>query len=231
MSFPSPVELCRELGSPHGNESTDAIEFCPQHFARWWPQDCPLPTVLHSDGWNSRARITRGQLFALGRRASTAEDAVKFFAATAAYGSGTQARSVYRACRAPAVSGFGEVLADLIDRGRGLTAAESFALWHSAVPFVGPSTFTKLAYFSQPEWSLETADKPMILDGRILRALNCAGAAISSRLYSEYLDLLAMTAALAGWSESAVERRWTHMGLKLLGTPTSHTVCAPALLL
>ena len=71
----------------------------------------------------------------------------------------------------------------------------------------------------------------MILDGRILRALNCAGAAISSRLYSEYLDLLAMTAALAGWSESAVERRWTHMGLKLLGTPTSHTVCAPALLL
>lgn len=231
MSFPSPLELCRELGTPHGSESTDAIEFCPQHFAQWWPEDCPLPEVLHSDGWNSRAQISRGQLFALGRGATTADDAVEFFAAAAAYGSGTQARSVYRACRAPAVDGFGQVLADLIDRGRGLTAAESFSLWNGAVPFVGPSTSTKLAYFSQPEWSLETADKPMILDGRILRALGSSGATISSRLYQEYLDVLAMTAALADWSESAVERRWTHMGLQLLGSPSSDADRAPAALL
>lgn len=216
MSFPTPVTLCGSLGSPHGSEAEDAVEFCPQHFARWWPEGRPLPAAVLPDGLHDRTRISRGELFALGRQALDPESAVEFFAAAAAYGSGTQARSVYRACRAPAVEGFGRVLAVLIDRGRGLTGRRAFALWSGAVPFVGPSTFTKLAYFSQPEWNREAADAPMILDGRILRALDAGGSAISARLYSDYLDLLRAVEDLSGWSESDIERRWTRIGLDLL---------------
>lgn len=184
------------------------------HWTQFWPGD--LPPVLAT---NSSASLSRWTLFKLGSQITDPDSALNFYAAVSAWGAGTAVRSVYRACKPVANADFAERLYTAVTDTRELEPVEAYRTWKNQIqlPYLGPSQFTKLMYFASRNPLYDCGELPLILDGRIARALGWSQVAgWSPQTYGTYLDTLAEIARQWGPSVTAedVECQLTELGIK-----------------
>ncbi|XAZ35481.1 hypothetical protein AAHB37_03825 [Glutamicibacter halophytocola] len=153
------VDLLRNgKGLPSAAEvENHAIRFYPRHWLNRWDESMPgIPPILQSGEKDSKDRLTlsRGDLFALGTKVKTAQDAVSFYVAVCSWGTGTKARDIDR--RIPTLSepDVGEKLLSgiMLAQNPNVEAEEAYrSFWTSnqyRLKGLGPAFFTKLLYFA-----------------------------------------------------------------------------------
>ncbi len=207
----------RALGEPARCPTMEQVRnqrvwFYPRHWLARWPQGLEIPLFLRQDDdADARRAVTRDDLFALAASGiSTPSEAVNFYTAVCAWGTGPYVRGVTRVIRP---------LRDPLAPGRlleGLTAAAECGAgsgdpvevyrqflrggsWR--IRYLGPAFFTKLMYFVAgapvpPEEARSSTDgssvsaHPLILDSRVARALGWSRWwGWSPEQYGEYLEM------------------------------------------
>lgn len=188
----------RALGEPARCPTLEQVRnqkvwFYPRHWLARWPQGLEIPPFLQrGDDDDARCAVTRDDLFAMAASGiSTLSEAVNFYTAVCAWGTGPYVRGVTRVIRP---------LRDESAPGRlleGLTAAAECGAgsgdpvevyrqfcrggqWR--IKYLGPAFFTKLMHFAagapaSPEDAGSSTDgsstsaHPLILDSRVARSL------------------------------------------------------------
>lgn len=192
--------------------------FYRAHWERFWVGE--LPPVVATGGVDSGA-ISRWTLFQLGTELHDGDAALNFYAGVSAWAAGTAARSVYRACKPLADPEFGDKLHHALVTFREYEPAQAYHQWNrqSHLPFVGPSQFTKLMYFSTRNPLYAGDQLPLILDGRIAKALGMKQVSNwTASTYDTYLGTCARIAHEWGPSVTAedVECQLTELGIRAL---------------
>lgn len=159
-----------------------------------------LPAVFETG--SSRGTLTRRQVFAAAENLDSPEEILAFFAALAAWGTGTNGLMRYRVMN-PLTSPAGTD--KLLDAVAGMPAdpVAAYRYFNNSdsgrgrrVPGLGPAYFTKLLYFSHPPRPGEVT--PLILDRFVAQAM---GWTIHSgwRTTEYELYLASVHAALERW--------------------------------
>lgn len=188
------------------------------HWDKFWQGE--KPSILAG----ANEVISRWTLFHLGAQITDPRSALNFYAGVSMWGAGTASRSVYRACKPLAHPEFATLLFDSITQTRELEPEEAYRAWGTdwRVPFVGPSQFTKLMYFSRRNPLYDNGNLPLILDGRIARALNMKQqSGWTASTYGTYLRTLNEIATEWGPSATAedVECQLTAQGIRAITRP------------
>lgn len=188
------------------------VWFYPRHWLARWPQGLEIPPFLRQDDDDDvRSAVTRDDLFALAASGiSTPSEAVNFYTAVCAWGTGPYVRGVTRVIRPlrdeSAPGRLLEGLAAAAECGAGSgDPAEVYrqfcrgGQWQ--IKYLGPAFFTKLMYFaagtpeSPQDAGTSTDDssaskQPLILDSRVARALGWSRKwGWSPEQYGEYLEV------------------------------------------
>jgi hypothetical protein len=188
------------------------VWFYPRHWLARWPQGREIPPFLQGDDdVDARRAVTRDDLFALAARGiSTLSEAVNFYTAVCAWGTGWSARRVGRVIRplrdqlAPGrlLEGLAAAAARGVGKGNPVEVYRQFSPGgHWQIKYLGPAFFTKLMYFAagapvSPGAASSTTDSsalkhPLILDSRVARALGWSRKwGWSAEQYGEYLEIV-----------------------------------------
>lgn len=155
------------------------ISFFPRHWLNRWDENLPaVPSVLQDGEPDARGRqnITRGDLFNMGAKVTTAQDAVDFYVAVCSWGAGSKARDIYR--RIPTLSEpeVGEKLLGgiLLARDPEAPAEDAYQAFYASAQYrlkgLGPAFFTKLLYFAAgPSGTREL--RHLILDQKVAESI------------------------------------------------------------
>lgn len=195
------IDLLRNgKGLPTAAEvENHAIRFYPRHWLNRWDENMPdIPSILQSGEKDSKGRLTlsRGDLFALGTKVKTAQDAVNFYVAVCSWGAGTKARDIYR--RIPTLSepDVGEKLLGGITLAQdpNVEAEDAYqAFWASnqyRLKGLGPAFFTKLLYFAAGPIDSQKM-RHLILDKKVATSIGWPDKAWwTPSEYREYLELI-----------------------------------------
>lgn len=189
------------------------------HWEKYWTGD--RPPILNG----ASEVMSRWTLFNLGTHIDGPESALNFYAGVSMWAAGNAPRSVYRACKPLATEDFAERLFEAITHTRECEPEDAYWAWSTDVriPFVGPSHFTKLMYFSRRNPLYESENMPLILDGRIARALKMKQrSAWTASTYGTYLRTLAEIAHEWGPGATAedVECQLTAQGIRAITRKT-----------
>ncbi|MBF6672585.1 hypothetical protein [Glutamicibacter sp. FBE19] len=195
------VDLLRNgKGLPTAAEvDNHAIWFYPRHWLNRWDENMPdVPSILQSGEKDSKGRLTlsRGDLFALGNKVKTAQDAVNFYVAVCSWGAGAKARDIYR--RIPTLSepDVGEKLLDgiMLAQDPNVEAEEAYrSFWTSnqyKLKGLGPAFFTKLLYFTAGPTDSQKM-RHLILDKKVAASIGWPDKAWwTPSEYGNYLELI-----------------------------------------
>lgn len=195
------VDLLRNgKGLPTAAEvENHAIRFYPRHWLnRWHENTLDIPSILQSGEKDSKGRITlsRGDLFTLGTKVKTAQEAVNFYVAVCSWGAGTKARDIYR--RIPSLSepDVGEKLLGgiMLAQNPNVEVEEAYrSFWTSnqyRLKNLGPAFFTKLLYFAA---GLTDSQKMrhLILDQKVAASIGWPNKVWwTPSEYGDYLELI-----------------------------------------
>ncbi|WP_431712107.1 hypothetical protein [Glutamicibacter uratoxydans] len=133
------------------------VSFYPRHWLNRWDEGMPsVPSILQSEETDGRGRIalSRGDLFDLGSKVATVQDAVNFYVAVCSWGAGTKARDIYRRIATLNDRDAGEKLLGGITLARDaqVAAEDAYHAFYTSARYrlngLGPAFFTKLLYFA-----------------------------------------------------------------------------------
>lgn len=195
------VELLRNgKGLPTVAEvENHAIRFYPRHWGNRWDENIlDIPSILQSGEMDGKGRLTlsRGDLFAMGTKVKTAQDAVNFYVAVCSWGAGTKARDIYR--RIPTLSepDVGKKLLGgiMLARDPHVEAEDAYrAFWTSKqyrIKGLGPAFFTKLLYFAAGPTDSQKM-RHLILDQKVATSIGWPNKAWwTPSEYGDYLELI-----------------------------------------
>lgn len=176
-----------------------AFRFYPRHWlTRWDDNTMDIPSILQSGETDSKGRLTlsRGDLFTLGTKVKTTQEAVNFYVAVCSWGAGTKARDIYR--RIPTLNepNVGEKLLGgiMLAQDPNVEAEDAYrAFWTSnqyRLTGLGPAFFTKLLYFAaRPTDSKKM--RHLILDAKVAASIGWPDKAWwTPSEYGDYLELI-----------------------------------------
>lgn len=176
-----------------------AIRFYPRHWLNRWDENMPdIPSILQSGEKDSKGRLTlsRGDLFTLGSKVETAQDAVNFYVAVCSWGAGAKARDIYR--RIPTLSqpDVGEKLlcGIMLAKDTNVEAEDAYrSFWTSdqyRLKGLGPAFFTKLLYFAAGPTDSKKM-RHLILDAKVAGSIGWPEKAWwTPSEYGDYLELI-----------------------------------------
>lgn len=194
--------LCAGGALPLEKEvNTQGFAFYPRHWLTKWtePYMPEIPKILEDNGLDARGRkwINRDDLFVLGQRVRTPDDAIEFYVAVCSWGVGNKARDVYRRIAPLKQPEAGDRLLRGIaavqgPHGSARAGFEAFSSTDNAkLKGLGPAFFTKLLYFAAGEPTAGHGGHPLILDQKVATAIGWpAKTWWSVEEYTNYLDLV-----------------------------------------
>lgn len=168
--------------------------------ARWWGQRVPAEQSVETSDLHGHERLTRGDLFALGREASASNasgDAVlKLLWNTLAWGTGKSQRGNTSRLRSITDESLGRQRVELLKRAATSAAEGNPRDAYSAlirkgggvIPGLGPAFFTKFLYFASEDVPVADTSKTrcLILDARVAGNLAAAGWTDMPRVRGQY---------------------------------------------
>lgn len=187
------LEQCFPSGPP-----TDAqvrgqeVRFFRNHWTDRWPAHLPLAPILQ--GAEQVETISRQDVFARADSVDSEADAVDFYVAVTAWGSGSKAQRVARCVKVLHEDGAAGALLRSFTAVRAGNAVEAYRrlnTWgEDRIKYFGPAFFTKWLYFSGfDRWPSSGVPAPLILDARVAAAIGWRATRWPSAAYEEYLLL------------------------------------------
>lgn len=159
----------------------------------------PVPSILTTGQLDDRGRqyLTRQDLFQLGAKVATPQDAVNFYVAVCSWGVGNKARDVYRRLGALAQPEVGQKLLQGILRAKDpeTSPKDAYTGFYSRNQYrikgLGPAFYTKLLYFAAGT-EVSRQQRHLILDQKVAKSIGWPRKIWwSPDEYRDYLDLIA----------------------------------------
>lgn len=175
------------------------IRFYPRHWLNRWDDHMPaLPPVLQDGELDGRGRLalTRGDLFSLGNKVTTARDAVNFYVAVCSWGVGVKDRDVSRRIATLSEPDVGEKLLGGIRLAQdpNVPSEDAYRAFWTRTQYrlkgLGPAFFTKLLYFaSRP--ANDRNLRHLILDKKVATSIGWPNRTWwTPSEYGDYLELI-----------------------------------------